>query len=581
MSTATPTRKDFVIHRNALSHLFRHQAGTLDKAIMELVMNSIDAKATQCFVTLTGDTVIVQDNGKGFTSSKEIERCFATVGSPYSEEESGSKTYGAFRMGRGQAFAFGKNTWRSNRYQMYVDIDEDLDGFLLTELDEPVDGCEITIELSTPMCSSAIRYMQGDLENNLQYVPIDLYIRRVADGEMGDFKQVVPQALPPTTTRYKTKAYTTYLHDETSHGIAVYNQGVYVMTIPPSNYGLSGVINTHQRLGVNYARNDVLASCPLWQRIVKRLNKVSLRTIAEKRTLTADQRTRLIDSIVRGAVPYSVVQDAKLVCSVTGRYYTLEEVAGWQTIASALLGDPLGDMVHQTRQAFVIAEQTLSAFRVSSCNEWKLLLQRIGGLHASTERRFKAMEPRDLLDIVQGEEARYQFRTIPETDYTATERLWLSLLAAAWTNTAIVSWQHPRPETRTLYIGLASNDTAAWTDGNFGIWFNRNWLRKQRFSRRGVSAVAHTLVHEYCHDSSNRETHVHGYEFYEKFHDYAVTIGEITVHVLGNLSWQKYSRELKVTKAESSLAAKIRLGEHVGADMVELLRAAGVDFAKL
>ena len=119
----------FQMHPDLLRSVIRKQAGSLDKAILEAVMNSIDAGSSSVNIQLLTDKVIITDDGRGFRDAQEIQDFFATFGTPHKE---GDATYGKFRMGRGQMFAFGKNTWRTGTFQMDVDVDVHL-GFDLQE----------------------------------------------------------------------------------------------------------------------------------------------------------------------------------------------------------------------------------------------------------------------------------------------------------------------------------------------------------------------------------------------------------------------------------------------------------------
>ncbi len=73
------TRK-FSMHPDLLYSVIKNQAGSIGKAILELVMNSIDAGATRVDITLDRRTVKVADDGKGFTSRQEIDEFFETFG---------------------------------------------------------------------------------------------------------------------------------------------------------------------------------------------------------------------------------------------------------------------------------------------------------------------------------------------------------------------------------------------------------------------------------------------------------------------------------------------------------------------
>src|ERR1051325_290463 len=116
----TEETRRFQMHHQLLHDVILRQAGTLGKALLESVMNAVDARATRCEISLTADSVIVQDDGIGFRSREEIEQFFEVFGQPHQTGE--EKVYGTFRMGRGQMFAFGHNLWKTAHFEMEVDV---------------------------------------------------------------------------------------------------------------------------------------------------------------------------------------------------------------------------------------------------------------------------------------------------------------------------------------------------------------------------------------------------------------------------------------------------------------------------
>ena len=119
--------RTFKMHDKLLLDVIKKQAGSIQKAVLEGVMNSIEAGASQVDVTVEPTQIRIIDDGRGFQSRQEIELFFETFGQPHTESE--NKRWAQFRMGRGQLFAFGRNEWRTGPYVMRVDINQRL-GYL-------------------------------------------------------------------------------------------------------------------------------------------------------------------------------------------------------------------------------------------------------------------------------------------------------------------------------------------------------------------------------------------------------------------------------------------------------------------
>ena len=99
--------RKFKMHPDLLFSVIKSQAGTQEKAILEAVMNAVDAGATKCEIKIDENGYSIVDDGKGFVSRQEVDEFFETFGTPHKE---GDATYGRFRMGRGQLFALDRKS---------------------------------------------------------------------------------------------------------------------------------------------------------------------------------------------------------------------------------------------------------------------------------------------------------------------------------------------------------------------------------------------------------------------------------------------------------------------------------------
>jgi hypothetical protein len=111
----------FTTHPRLILVSIRRQAGTVGKSVLEGVMNSVDAGATSIDIRTAAEGFTITDDGRGFADAEEVRRLFGTFGLPHDLDSNGVSTdakFGTFRIGRGQLFAFGVNTWRTGTMRM-------------------------------------------------------------------------------------------------------------------------------------------------------------------------------------------------------------------------------------------------------------------------------------------------------------------------------------------------------------------------------------------------------------------------------------------------------------------------------
>jgi len=283
-------KRKFTMHEQMIFDVIRKQAGTLSKAALEGVMNAVDANASEIKITLDEGRMTLSDDGKGFRSKKEIEDYFETFGRPHTEQE--QKVFGKFRMGRGQMFAFGRNLWETGRFRMDVDVkDKGLD-YDLKELSEKerAPGCSITIELYDQLLPSDVDKTVRDLELWCKWAPLRVVLN---DREISS---------DPAAQEWQYETDEAYVSLTGVGGLTIYNQGVFVMDIPAYRYGTGGEVVTKmgQDLDVNFARNDILASCPIWKKVSPFIDQRATEKNTKKRALDDGARQRLAHQLKAG-----------------------------------------------------------------------------------------------------------------------------------------------------------------------------------------------------------------------------------------------------------------------------------------
>lgn len=491
----------FVAHPHILFSIIQSQAGTLAKALLEGVMNSIDAGASRVSVQVSEDAFSVRDDGRGFQSRDEVLNWFGQFGTPHQD---GDAVYGKFRMGRGQMMAFAINTWRTGIFQMEVDIKGKGLNYRLTEKKPAVKGCRIHGRLYNRLSRVALDEVLTEFTALVRYaqIPVSLNGRVVS-------KRPEDQAWDIVTDH-------AYIKMQRTGDLLVYNLGVLVRSYSPHAFGCGGIVVSRRPLTVNFARNDILTySCEVWRHIAEQLRGLSVSKVATKASLNSDERGFLARQWAFGNIPSHLNLPAaslKLFTDATGKHHSLEDLLSFEAVTLAKDEQSrTGARLHREGRAFVLAEETLARFRVDSLDELVRVVQERSGISFTPK-------PVPFEDLALGSSETYQL--VADCELSLPELCVLQALRQR--HDKFFQWFSAVEKSsgiRTLSAG-SSEVADAWTDGRAFITVHRKMLA--RAAERGEPAffeLLMLLVHEYCHDTADLESHTHDLVFYNKHHD--------------------------------------------------------------
>lgn len=500
----TATRRRFGMHSNLLMHVIQRQAGTLAKAALEAVMNSIDAGCSKVDITLTYEQMVVQDDGHGFQTQQEIETYFETFGTPH---EDGDAVYGQFRLGRGQLFCYGTNTWDSGPFKMTVDIKKDgLDYDLHQQ--EPVGGCRVQVDLYDPLTPSTFDATCREIARYVawSHIPVTLNGDQISTDPCGeDWDKVTDDA---------------YFRLRPNAGsVEVYNLGMYVESHSHHQFGVGGTIVSKRQLRVNMARNQVSSDCPSWKRMRQTMTDMGLGTTKKKKQrLTDAQKALLAMSFRERTLPRREIMQVKCFTDVRGRDHNYLALLSRLPVCVAPRGDRVGEHAHQAKAAFVLAEETLERFSCKTVEELMAFL----AAHCYYEPHIHAFRRQatttlSALKQLVGED----YRPIVEKKLTKLQRTQLHAIrkAAVLVYRAVLASKLIQlGELRTIQVG-ESEVAEAWTDGTTLIYVEKRNLQMLNRGMQGAAWLVRLLVHEYLHSESDAGSHTHDFEFLDAFHE--------------------------------------------------------------
>jgi len=508
--------------------VIRKQAGSLDKALLEAVMNSIDAGASSVSITLTPEFVTIDDDGRGFRGADEVRQFFARFGTPHQE---GDSIYGKFRMGRGQMFSFGRNSWRTGTFLMDVDINVTI-GFELFEELEDSPGCQIKIDLYEHLSIPELYAVKKSLAKMVKYSQIPVYLNGEqisVEVEEKNFPQTIEEAFINTE---KTN----------TGGVEVYNLGVYVCTFPAYQFGISGTVISRKQLDVNFARNQVLGSCPIWKRIKQVIDSSGAKKVTEKQELTQAERENIINRLMDGSLKAYQVKKSKFLTDVTGKHWSPSSIKRKKFIhySVAPSGDAIGDRIMQRNQAFVLSQECADLF---------------AEFGVSVDQIMNRLQDYDVLPSYKpleffSEDMNDEHYILPSDEWKKAEKAWMKVAEHMF---AYLRRDNYRMR-RRFFVGQ-SDVADGWTDGSSYIAINRGFMSGLKMFKDGMAnpsafmSMLMLVAHEMCHDTDSRDN-IHSPDFYRAFHDLVSREGHVALSY--TMKWMTPARYKTLTGAYES-----------------------------
>lgn len=537
MSSSNNTeRRSLRAHADLILQVIKRQAGTLAKAIMEGVMNAIDANATVIQVSLKPDGLTIKDNGRGFDSADSIKEVFEVFGSPHEMNEEGISTdakFGTYRIGRGQLFAFGVNTWRSSTFKMVTDINGLGLAYDLSVKQTTQPGCVITVQLYDKLSLRDVQQTVDEVTKLCRYVTPELTI----NGEN--------IARDPAGMKWDVVTDEAYINKKVIEarwrygaGLDVYQQGVFVETIPTAEFGLEGTVVIKRAVQVNFARNQVIRSCKRWKKIAALLRDTGSQDAVKKVKLDAHKARSFVQGFTNKETAHRTFRGVQCLPDVRGRMWSLDQLdkmARSKAASSPIHADAFGklpvgfgpkgcrdgDHVIQSRQALVLDEVLLQYLNIPAAGDAE---KRGTAALNMLQDTLTSLTWVDYRKLVEDREDDYVL--IANNKQTQQER---DVLNAAY-HIASAAALMLNVRQRTLCIGMGAR-ADGWTDGSTFVALSRSWLRGLRLGyERDWHALALLIVHEMCHDGADTDTHNHTPQFYEEYH-------ELTRHVHGWARW--------------------------------------------
>jgi hypothetical protein len=511
--------KHFTVDPHIIIDLIFQQAGSVEKALLELVMNEIDAKASRIDIDISSDLqhLTVSGNGNGFTSMEDIDKLFGCFGFNHNtaEEKQRQRDFGRFGLGRGQIFAFGRTQWQTNEFGMTVDLQAFKESAKGDDLPYEVkryptplfQGCKVDISLYKSMSLYSRNQLERNLKDMIKYVKPQVFLNG----------QLMNEPMGSTVWSAQTDTLAFKVSSGAQSGLSVYNKGVFVRSYGHSQFGISGVLtSTSEAFDVNMARNDIQqATCALWQQIPE-LVKPFREKQQRRKTLTDDDRLFIVQQILAGEAEYADFGQKKLFQLASGNYASFSELskhAGGVVTMPPSIPSLKGESLHSRKMALVLSCDYVKRLGFNTPEALFDALRdalTIRGKDYRADYRFRGIAS-DLKNLtiqpfsVLEKALESNHEIVPESEQTPTEKIKLRALQAL----NLVAAELTQQKSRKLLLGI-SETANGWTDGMTYIAIEKDILRKL-FNNGATSLgkVLPLLVHEYCHQEDSMSDHGH------------------------------------------------------------------------
>lgn len=557
-SAPGPIKRTLTIDPYAIMSLIKAQAGSIAKAMLEAVANSMDANATKIDVTLQADRILIKDNGRGLTQEQEIYDFFERFGFDHSKLD---RKVGRFGVGRGQLFCFGVNTWRTNTFQMGIDIKKDGLDYEL-DLNKPkAKGMAIDIALYETLRASEMLEVEEEFCRLVKFCIVPVFLNG---------KQV---STDPRKEKWAHETDEAWFRIRKDGRLQIYSQGLYIKDA--YSFGVGGVIVSKpgKAIAQNLARNDILVKeCDIWKAMEPTIRKLAapFKEKIHKATMTDDMRRALVKEAM---VPTGLktLMAEPLFTLTTRKHLNLKKLLGSGYLSQAKAYDHAADKLMQNKQAMVLDVSTLERFNVDTVAELVQKLRKVFKAqkdyndsldyrHPEKVWEYSLREIETKLEALVTTECTQDLPFEPVLPFTEVSARKISdkekiVLMALRRQMNTIGWQvlnhscdeNDRSSIYAIYEGSNRYKRAlklcedgsgmlACTDGTANVWLNRAYMMKMaKQGLPGFVSLMNLLVHEYVHSEGSMVNHGHPPEFFEVYHD-TLLYGDVATAALSAYS---------------------------------------------
>lgn len=533
----------FELDPQIIHHIIYSQAGSIGKAIIELIMNSVDAGAKSVHLNMTREGFSCSDDGAGFVSREDVLRYFGRFGTPHEE---GDATYGRFRLGRGQIMAHASTVWKSNYWTMTVDTQKMGYHYDLDEVSNKVVGCAITGVWYETLTDAEYLSAVQEIRDLVRYTPVSVELNG----------KIITRN--PINEKWDYEDDFAYYRVKEDGAVSIYNQGVLVRHDATHIWGAGGLIVSKKAVGLNVSRTEILRkTCPVWKNIAKQF-KIMAEAICAKlgdHRKTEARREKYALALLSGdSNILEILEKEEVITVLPGKkHLTVVDFlhkAHYQykdkfTVVENGFDIPKGESLAMQKVALIVHPQTLDRFHCYNPMEFHESLERVFEYAVNNPEfpsirnyyfRSDHFKIPALISFAPLRDAFiYQTKIVTEKESLdkETRRAWTALKWCLQQYAGACLGENRYRNGRLAYnakhmhIFLGeSNSTEAWTDGDSYIAFNVNVVKKLKTDTlKTVAYLFSLLEHEIAHEGDSVDCG-HDEAFYQRYHDISISMAQ-------------------------------------------------------
>lgn len=564
-------RFPFELDPQIIHHIIYSQAGSIGKAIIELIMNSVDAGSKKATLTLNENGFQCTDDGKGFSNKGDVLRYFGRFGTPHLE---GDATFGRFRLGRGQIMAFARTKWTSNFWTMDVDTKVMGYHYELEEIIEQHPGCHIEGEWYDTLEEEEMMTIAQEIRDLIRYTPIEV-----------EFNGKI-LSKDPDKEKWNYEDDYAYYRLKEEGAMSIYNQGILVRNDSSHQWGAGGTIVTKKPIALNVSRTEILRkTCPVWLEISKKLKSLASKYAASlgNNRKTEARRARSARSLLEGSMDsYNIYKNEEIITILPGKKHItfdrfiqictrgdLKIKEGKFTMPEYTEDIPKAEAIASGKVITVIHPSTIDRFGCNNIYDFLACLEQIiptikkSALlpdeqeWRNTQRQY---DERNLYTPCYVDYRTLQKAFVEKTQLVTdkksldkeTKRAWTALKHCLADYAYRCAGERIMPNGRLGYpkfnILLGhSNVAEAWTDASSYIAININIVKRLKNDPlRTISYIFSLVEHEVAHEGDSLECG-HDLDFFQRFHDINIKNAHARQDYM-NLWLRKYTSSIEADK---------------------------------